>query len=51
MLIEEYLKLAREEFFDISYNMDELVELAWDREVRLGSYSDEEPMKGNDVND
>ena len=35
MPIEEYIKLAREEIVDAKYNMVELVDLAWGREVKL----------------
>ena len=31
--------------------MVELVDLAWGREILLGSNLNEEPMKGNDVDD
>ena len=51
MPIEEYVQLAREEIVDAEYNMVELVDLAWGREIHLGLDLNEEPMEGNDVDD
>jgi hypothetical protein len=51
MSIEEYAQLAWEEIVDVEYNMVELVGLAWNREIHLGLNLNEEPMKGNDVDD
>ena len=51
MPIEEYVQLAGEEIVDAKYNMAELVDLAWGREIHLGLDLNEEPMEGNDVDD
>ena len=45
------MQLAGEETIDVEYNMVELVDLAWDSKIHLGSYLNEEPMMGNDVDD
>ena len=37
MLIEEYVQLVGKEIVDTKYIMDELVDLAWGREIHLGS--------------
>ena len=37
MPIEEYVQLAGQEIVDVEYNMIELVDLAWGREIHLGS--------------
>ena len=34
--IKEYVQLAREEIVDVEYNMVELVELTWGREILWG---------------
>ena len=51
MHIEEYVQFAREEIVDAEYIMIELVGLAWGTETHLGLNLNEEPMKGNDVDD
>lgn len=33
--IEEYVQLAGDDIVDVEYNMDELVDLTWGREVHL----------------
>ena len=45
------MQLAREEIVDVNYNMAELVDFTWGREFHLGLDLNEEPMKGNDVDD
>ena len=51
ILFEEYVQLAGEDVVDAKYIMGELVDLAWGREIHLGLDLNEEPMKGNDVDD
>ena len=51
LLIEEYVQLVGEGIVDAEYNMAELMDLAWYREIHLGLDLNEEPMKGNDVDD
>ena len=55
MPIEEYVQLVGEKIIDAKYNMSELVDLAWGREIHFGLDLDldlkEEPMEGNDVDD
>ena len=51
MLFEEYVQLAGEDVVDAKYIMAKLVDLAWGREIHLGLDLNEEPMKGNDVDD
>ena len=51
MPIEEYVQLAREEIVDVEYNMAELVDFAWGREIHLGLSLNEEPMDGNDLDE
>ena len=51
MAIEEYVQLARKEIVNAKYNMVELVDLAWGKEVHLGLHLNEEPMEGNRVDD
>ena len=48
---EEVVQLAREAIIDAEYNMAKLVDLARGREIHLGSNLNEEPIKGNDVDD
>ena len=43
MAIEEYVQLARKETVNAKYNMVELVDLAWDREVYSGLELNEKP--------
>ena len=45
------MQLAREEIVDAKYNMGEMVDFTWAREIHLGLDLNEEPMKGNDVDD
>ena len=33
MTIKEYMQMAREEIVNVEYNMIELVDLAWGREI------------------
>jgi hypothetical protein len=49
--IEEYVQLVREEIVDAKYSMVELVNLARGKEIHLGLDLNEEPIKGNDVDD
>ena len=51
MCVEEYVQLVGEEIVDANYNMAELVVMAWGRQVQLNLDLNEEPMKGNDVDD
>ena len=45
------MQLVGEGIVDAEYNMAELMDLAWYREIHLGLDLNEEPMKGNDVDD
>jgi hypothetical protein len=49
--IKEYVKLVGEEIANAKYNMVQLVDLAWGREIHLGLDLNEEPIKGDDMND
>ena len=40
------MHLAWHEIVDVEYNMVELVDLAWDREIHLGLDLKEEPSRG-----
>ena len=55
MPIQEYVQLVGEKILVAEYNMIELVDLAWGREVHfgldLGLDLKEDPMEGNDVDD
>ena len=51
MRIEEFVQLAGEEIVDAKYNIDELVDMAWGREIHLDLDLNGEPVEGNDVND
>ena len=51
MPIKVYVQLVREEIVDVEYNMAKLVDLAWGRGLHLVLNLNEEPMKGNDVDD
>ena len=48
---KEYVQLVLEEIIDAEYNMVELMDLAWGREIHLGLALNEEPMHGNDMDD
>jgi hypothetical protein len=45
------VQLARKEIVDAMNNMTKLVDLARDREIHLGLYSNEELIEGNDVDE
>jgi hypothetical protein len=51
MHIKAYVQFTREEIVDAKYIMVELVDLSWGREIQMGSYLNEEPMKGIGVRD
>lgn len=51
MSIDEYAQLVWEEIVDVVYNMVELVDLTWGREVHLGLSLIEESLEQNDVDD
>jgi len=51
MLIESCVQLAREKIVDAKYNVIELVEWHGKKEIHLGLYLNEEPLKGIDVDD
>jgi hypothetical protein len=40
-----YVQLVGEEIIDVEYIVIELVVLAWGREIHMGLYLNEEPMK------
>ena len=45
------MQLAGEEIVYAKYNMVELVDLVWGREIHLGLDLNEEPKEGIDMND
>ena len=45
------MQLVGEDIVDVEYNMTELVDLAWGREIHLVFNLNEEPMKGYEVGD
>jgi hypothetical protein len=47
MHIEEYMQLVEEEIVDVEFNVVELVELIWGREIHLSLHLNE----GNGVDD
>ena len=49
--IKEYVQLVGEEIVDAKYNIVELVDLAQDRKIHFDLDLNEQPMKGNDVDD
>ena len=51
MPIEGYVQLVGEEIVDAKYNMVELVDLAWDREILWVLHLNEDPMEGNALDD
>ena len=50
-LLNHVVQLAREKIIDAKYNVAELVDLTWEKEIHLDLYLNEKPMEGIDVGD